>query len=51
MDRVKIEQTCYSYSARELALKLGLTLTPQEWVVVEVDESTVDVFVRKRVEP
>ena len=51
MKSVKIEQTCYSYSFRELALKLGLTLTPQEWVVVEIEEDTVDVMVRGRVEP
>lgn len=51
MDRVKTEQICYSYSARELAHKLELPLDPDEWVTVEVDEDTVDVIIRKRIQP
>lgn len=51
MDQVTTKQTCYSYSFRELAVKLGLGPDPDQWVVVEVDEDTVDVIVRKRAAP
>ncbi len=49
MNVAKMVQTCWSYDARELAEKLGVTVRPDEWVVVEVDEDTVDVMVRRRV--
>jgi hypothetical protein len=50
MEKVKTEQTCYTYKSRELAGKLGLRVMPDEWVIVEIDDDTVDVLVRKRIE-
>ena len=49
MQTAKMVQTCWTFNARELAEKLGMAIAPDEWVVVEVDEDTVDVMVRKRV--
>ncbi len=50
MNKSKMVQVCYTYSARELAVALGIRLGPDEWVVVEVDEGAVDVMVRRRVD-
>jgi hypothetical protein len=44
-----MHQTCYSYDKRSLAVKLGLTPRPEEWVEIEVDEGTVDVMIRSDV--
>ena len=51
-----MDQTCYSYTQRELAIALGLAPTPFEWVVVEVDstdpgEAMVDVMIRQHKPP
>ena len=43
---VRMVQRCYTYSARELARALGIVVSPDEWVVVEVDDDTVDVMIR-----
>ena len=46
-----MHQTCYSYDARSLAIKLGLTPRPNEWVHVEVDGEMVDIMIRMEVPP
>jgi hypothetical protein len=48
MNKTIMHQTCYSYTFRELAEKLGLPVTPRQWVIVEIDENTVDVMVREK---
>lgn len=46
-------QACWTFNPRELAEKLGIKIDPDEWVVVEVedDSRTVDVIVRRWIEP
>jgi hypothetical protein len=46
MPPVGMRQTCYSYDVRDLAVRLGLTPRPDEWVAVEVDGDLVDVIIR-----
>jgi hypothetical protein len=40
-------QRAYAYTARTIATALGLDPAPEEWVVIEVDEETVDVLIRE----
>jgi len=53
MKSAEMHQLCATLDVRELAQKIGLTVPPDAWVVVEVDEDgrTVDVMIRKWIRP